>query len=170
MKPKDRATLKFKLLKRLESYVYRDVDERLRTGLLELVRQNNILTPCDADSFYFEGKRWHTKPFSPKKTPILHESLEDKARELIHWFDQIETHERPLVLSFIRKILNHTDNIEQIFRLLPGSLHDAVRDILNEAELRVTPLPMEEVAKLVNASDRSVRLFNIRMMSNLIGA
>jgi hypothetical protein len=171
MKQKDKATLKYKLLMRLESYVYRHVDERLEEGLRELVRQNNVLHGnIQADTFYYGGGRWPKLALTKKPTPILHETLEEKASELINWWEQIEFEERPLVLAFLRKLLNHTDDVEQIFRLLPGSLHDAVRDILNAAELRVTALPMEEVVQRIGASEKAVRLFNIRMMSNLIGA
>ena len=169
MTPKERASLKYKLLQRLTHYIYRHVEEKRNAELNELVSRNCMLAGEYADTFYWYGKKW-PKLVHSAKCIDLHPSLHDHANELFAWLLPIEDTEIPLVQAFIRRILNYSDDVEVIFTLLPGSLHDAVRDILNAADLCIQAKPLEEVASIVGASEKSVRAFQIRMMSNLVGA
>ena len=166
---KERASLKYRLLMRLTNYIYRHVGDRRQVVLEDLVRRNNTLTFEAAESFYYQGRRWPSYVHHVK-TIELHEQLLAEADEFFAWYLPIEQTEVPLVQAFIRRILNHSDDVAVLFSLLPGSLHDAVRDILNAADLEIQAKPLEEVAKIVGASEKSVRAFSIRMMSDLVGA
>lgn len=176
MNPKDKAQLKFKLLNILLQEIYKHVNERLGNGIKSLLQQNmafngEIEDPKKpVDSFYYQGRRWSIKPFAVFGNRELHESLVEQAEELFNWYRPIEEVEIPLITGFIRKILNQSDDMAVVLPLLPGPLHGVIREATNAPAEMIGSMPAEEVARIVGASEKSWRAFNVRMMSNLIGA
>ena len=171
MSQRDRQRLKFLLLQRLEHYIFRKVDKDLDDRLAGLIERNDVLNMLERKIFYYAGEKWtrHVFPGPPQQNvPLLDESLHETMDKWLKDRDEVNHNQRPLVLGFMRKILNHTDDFTLILQMLPSVLHKAVEDVGMKNNIEVATMSTDEVAAIVGASERSVNAFKIRLMTDLL--
>ena len=82
--------------------------------------------------------------------------------------ERVDFQERPLVLGFVRNVLNSSKNNSDVLLLMPSALHEPLREVLDGIDIEVPMLSSDEVAAIVGASERSLSALKVRLMRNLL--
>lgn len=166
----DKQVFKTKVLKLIEDFVFGLVDKRLDKQLEEIIRLNDVTLNEERFIFYYRGVK-HTRHLfrgPVQHIPRLDESLHKAMDKWIDERERIDFQERPLVLGFIRKVLNSSKNISDVVLLMPDALHEPLRDMFDQLDSDMPVLSSDEVAAIVGASERSLSALKVRLMKNLL--
>lgn len=177
MNLKERVSLRYKIMTRITEYMYRDVIERHKRFIAELLVANGIAWESDglpeapfADSFYFEGRKYPENLGHYRDVLELHKTLVPRMVEHMSWYGPIMKDEFPLVETFIRKVLNYSDDIAFNIALFPSALHDCIRTIVNLDGITLSSKSIDEVAKVIGVRPKVTQAMTFRLMANLVGA
>jgi hypothetical protein len=157
-------------MKKMELQIFGKPVEKLQARLKELVERNDMFSNADKSVFYYKGQKWtpyfFTKPVQgiPSLHPELHEAMDLYIRD----YKQVMDIEHPMVLGYLRKILNHCKNPADVIAIIPSALHPSVQDVLDQIEGEVPTLTTEEVSKIVGAEEACLHALQLRMMNNLL--
>lgn len=177
MNQKEKASVRYKIMTRVTEYIYRDVIARRDEIISDIHTRNCILWDTEgdneaafADSFYYEGKKWPENLEHYRLTLKLNDKLVPEMVEFMNWYRPIVEQEQPLVETFIRKVLNYSDDLVFNIGLFPSSLHDCIRSVVHVEGMVWTTKDIKEVAAIIGVKEKVVRAVTFRLMANLVGA
>lgn len=170
MNQKEMAKLRYNIMNRMLDHLYADVVARRVEVINNLLRTNNALHGTDCDSFFYAGKKWPENLGYYRCTFNLDKSLEGEMDSFLAWYKPIFEEEYPLVETFIRKILNYSNDVSISVSLFPASMRGILGMVVDTQGITFTSMPMEEVAKIVGLGDKHVNAISFRLMAKLVGA
>ena len=170
MDRRTQAKFKLKVRDALLDFIYGPVLKRNELRLKELIDENDALVGVQYYGFVYRNK-FHTqsryaKP--PQNIPRLFSSLHARMDEILDEERFIEREERPLIVGYLQKWLNSTDDAEVLFQRLPTALRAPFQNVLDTEGLTLTDVDMDDAAQELGIGERSLDALKIRLMTNII--
>ena len=170
MNQKELLKLRYTIMHRVTEYMYRDVMERKKEVIDNILRANNLAHDVECDSFFYDGKKWPENLGHYRCTFNLEPALVPEMESFLAWYKPIWEKEFPLVEAFVRKILNYSDDVAVSVSMFPSALRGVLSTVVNADGITFTSLSMSEVAEKVGVGEKNVRAMSFRLMANLVGA
>lgn len=170
MDRKAQAQFKLKVREALLAFIYSPVLERHKRHLKELIDENDALAGVQYFGFMYRNK-FHTQSRyarPPQNIPRLYESLHARMDEILDEEQSIEREERPLIVGYIQKWLNSSDDAEVLFKRLPTALRAPFQEVLAKEGLVLPDVDMDDAAHEMGIGERSLDALKIRLMTNII--
>ena len=170
MDRRTQALFKLKVREALLNFIYGPVLKRNELRLKELIDENDALAGVQYYGFVYRNK-FHTqsryaKP--PQNIPRLFSSLHARMDEILEEERFIEREERPLIVGYLQKWLNSSDDAVVLFQRLPTALRYPFQELLIAEGTKLTDVDMDDAATEMGIGERSLDALKIRLMTNLI--
>ncbi|TKW65170.1 MAG: hypothetical protein DI616_15700 [Paracoccus denitrificans] len=170
MNLKEKMSIRYKIMNRVSEYLYRDVAERRVEVINNILRATNEHYDTNCDSFFYAGKKWPEDLGYYHMTFDLPKHLEGEMDSFLAWYKPIVEVEVPLIETFIRKILNYSDDLVYNVGLFPSALHGVLATIIDMTSIERSNKSVKEVAEILGLKEKHVNAMSFRLMANLVGA
>lgn len=160
--------MRYVILKRLEAFIYEPVTIRMQEVLYNLMKRNSALTLCYVDAFWYRGELWKGRYYCHERAEKLHPELHQAMDEYVNERNHIRDVEQPLIMGFLRLILNHSKDTVEMLKLIPESLQKPLDELLRGLPDGRPRLSTDEVAAIIKAPENCVEALKLRMMRNLL--
>ena len=170
MDRRTQAQFKFKVREALLDFIYGPVLRRNEMRLKELIDENDALVGVQYFGFIYRNK-FHTQSRyarPPQNIPRLFSSLHARMDEILDEERIIEREERPLIVGYLQKWLNSTDDAKELFTRLPTALRAHFQHILVAEGMQLPDVDMDDAAQEMGIGERSLDALKIRLMTNMI--
>lgn len=170
MDVRTRARFKSLVRDRLVKFIYDPVDLYHKRELAEIIVENDALVGVQYHGFIYRNK-FHTQSVyvrPPQNIPRLFESLHGRMDKMLDEQKLIELEERPLVLGYLQKWLNSSNDPTVLFQRLPTALRVPFQQVIAENGWDLPATDMDDAAHTMGIGERSLDALKLRLMTNLI--
>lgn len=170
MSAKEAAQLKAKVFAAMEQHIYGPVDEQYDKDLESTINANDLAYNRERLIFLYKGRKFTRHRFSrpPQGIPRLHEDLQEGFDAILAAKKHIDDMERPLVMGYVRKVLNSSKDPVAVLRMFPTTLHRPIWEALQLTGDSMPALGTNEVAEALNVADNCVTALKLRLMTNML--
>ena len=120
-------------------------------------------------SFIYKGEFYTMdKTIPPMKMNRLVPQLRPIMEEYLIDLKELNDTELPYVLGFINQVLNTSNNLQDYLRILPESMHQALRKLIETCPCHAQSLTDTRVTDIINKNQISIAMMKQRMVRNLI--
>lgn len=163
--PRTKQQIKDALFHFLYDAVERDFKRRLDV----LIVRNAVVCGYSHKSLMYKNVLYNcdTQPL-PRKMNRLAVALQPDMNEYLREMKLLNEKEVPYVLGFINQVLNSSNDLCDYYRLLPESVHEPLRAIIDTCPCRSKKLSDEVVTMLQDKNQSSIALMKERMVTNLL--
>lgn len=165
------AQWKMNSKKRLMALIYDPFDKYFERIIGELIVENDSLLRVRHYIFMHRGVRYTQVRFAkpPQRIPRLEPELVPKMDALLEEKEAIERQERHYVMSYVTRLLNHTDDVGTFLEGLPKPFVRAFEDVLEQnPEVKRSELDLDEAGIAVGVTQPVIDALKVRLMTNLI--
>jgi hypothetical protein len=150
-------------------YLYTPVEAEFKRRLDALIVRNAVASGHSHRSFMYKNVLYNCDPLPlPRKMNRLALHLQPEMNEYLKEVKQLNEKEVPYVLGYITQVLNSSNDLCDYYRLLPESVHNPIRQLLDTCPCKSRKLPDEAVAMLQDKNKLSIELMKTRMVTNLL--
>lgn len=160
--------MRYVILKRLEAFIYQSVIKRMDGVLKSIIERNDRFTSSYSGAFWYRGELWSDVSYFPEKTGKLHHELHEAMDKYVDDRNHIRDVEQPLIMGFLRLILNHSKDTVEMLKLIPESLQKPLDELLRGLPGGRPRLSTDEVAVIIKAPENATQALKLRMMRNLL--
>ena len=153
----------------LHEFLYAPVLKQFQKRLDEIITKNGVFLNSADRCFTYKGKVYASQDADiPRVVNRLVKQLMPFMDEYIADERQLNTHELPYVLGFIRQVLNSSNNLHDYLHVLPSSVHRPVEQLIASCPCRSVKLTPEGIQELQKKNQVSIDLMKRRMVTNLL--
>lgn len=153
----------------LQSYLYEPVQRKFKERIDAIIVRNTVLGGNRHQSFHYKGKMYtlekthhwtNRNKLIPQLKPEMDQYLED--------VKEIQEKELPYVLGYIIKVLNSSNDLQDYLRLLPESVHNPVKALIDSCPCQSKKLTDESVTEIKEKNREFIDMMKRRQVMNLI--
>lgn len=157
-------TRNYEILQNMHEFLYSKPLQYIQEAIAEIGDKNQVLTEWPVVSFGYRGE---TYLYIPKqKLGELHSSLKADMDRLIMLKDEI-AHEWGYISSYITKVLNSTNKIDDYYALLPSVLHPVLIKMFG-ATVLPSEVTEEEIQQSLKFNAKGAEFIKNRLLKNLL--
>lgn len=161
--PKTKSQIK----QMLYEYIYSPVAARFEKRLLNIIRRNQVATKNTAEAFRYRTEVYG-KAQPTFRVPRLDASLHADMNAYLEDLEKLNQTELPFVLGYLNQVLNSSNTLQDYLLLLPDSIHQPIKDLIDQCGCRTTKLSADEVARIIAANNLPIEMLKQRLVLNLL--
>ena len=160
--------MKFDMRNALEGALYTRPDELAQNQLEALIRRNCQICGLTEPAFVYRSVTYslHPNPNKRVRTPLSPELVPELCA-LLEQVKELDTIEKPIVMGYIGKVLNSSNNPKDYLRVLPIALHSHIQTLVDLYTCDAKSLTEEQVWALTTELPGSAMLKQ-RLFINLL--
>lgn len=153
----------------LYDFIYKPITQAFQTRLDTIIIRNTLLAGHSHKSFVHRGVCYSCDAEPPprkwnKLVPELRPVMDDYLAEVRNVNEQ----EMPYVLSYINKVLNSSNSMDDYLQLFPDCVHGPLRKLADTCPCKTSSLTSEKIEQLSQQNEKSINLIKQRMVQNLL--
>lgn len=153
----------------LYTSLYDPVQKQFKARLDGIISKNSSLITSSHGSFIYKGEFYTNDPNKPPmKMNRLVAQLRPQMDEYLKDLKQLNDYELPYVLGFINQVLNSSNSLQDYIRILPESMHQPLKQLIDTCPCRQHVLTEAKIKELHDKNQESINMIKQRMVRNLI--
>lgn len=163
--PRTKQQIKDSLYNFLYAPVLRDFGNRLEA----IVIKNAVLIGSANHSFSYRGL-YYTSIAGPlpRRMDRLAKALHPVMDSYLADLKQLNLHEVPMVLGYINKVLNSSNELHDYLKMFPSAIHSPIEGMIATCPCRTTGLSIEGMQAIQKQNQHTIDLIKTRLVINLI--
>lgn len=153
----------------LYDHLYRPVMQSFQERLKEIIVKNTIAGRYTHKSFVYKNTMYSCDTgLPPRRSNRLQPSVQPEMDAYLKDLKQLNEQEIPYVVGYINQVLNSSNHLYDYYKLLPDSLHEPLRAIIETSPCKGNALSEEQAQQLQTSNQDSLNLMKQRLVINLI--
>ena len=153
----------------LYDLLYQPLQKQFQEKLNKIIYANCLAGKHSHKSFIYRNTTYSCDTEAlPRRMNRLQPQLQPEMDDYLRLVKELNSAELPLVLGFINRVLNSSNELHDYLRLLPESVHFPIQFLIDTCPCRNKKLAEGVVEDIKEESQDVIQLMRQRMMLNLL--
>lgn len=153
----------------LYNFLYAPVLKQFNMRLQDIISKNAVMLGSSSLAFSYKGCTYTNEDGPlPRKLDRLNSKLHPFMDDYLKNIKELNNHELPYVLGFIRQVLNSSNSLQDYLLVLPSAVHHPIQTLIDSCPCKTIKLTPEGINNLQIQNQESIIMMKRRMVQNLL--